>query len=109
MRALLGGSAVVAGDEIGGEVVSEMADVIFVPIVVEVRQLEPYHTHVVMVVLQPGLVVGHVWPCPNTWCPSLPHSVLLELSQSEIVQLQSNSACRNTEVRYASFFSMHRT
>ena len=53
---LLGGSAVVAGEKVGGEVVSEMVDVIVVPIVVEVRQLEPCHTPVVLAALQPYLV-----------------------------------------------------
>ena len=48
MTVLLGGSAEVAGEKVGGEVVFEMVAVIFVPIVVEVQQLEPCHTPVVL-------------------------------------------------------------
>ena len=57
---LLDGSAVVAGEKVGGEVVSEMVGVIFVPIVVGVRQLEPCHTPVVSAALQPYLAIVQV-------------------------------------------------
>jgi hypothetical protein len=54
------GSAVVTGEKVGGEVVSEIVGVTFVPIVVGVRQLEPWHKPVVLAALQPYLVFGQV-------------------------------------------------